>query len=73
MEWKLYKSGWIEERNFDIEFAEEAEGIHVRVLVFGFPSLEDTRNVFPNIRMAEKGALMLLESQFPGTPDFDPR
>ena len=43
MEWKPQRSGWIEERNFDIEFAETPEGYHVRVRVLGFPPLEDTR------------------------------
>ncbi|WP_430231887.1 hypothetical protein [Nitrosomonas communis] len=59
MDWKLHKSGWIEERNFDIEFAETPEGYHARVRVFGFPVLEDTKNVFPNEALAEKGALTL--------------
>lgn len=71
MDWKLHKSGWIEERNFDIEFAETSEGYHARVRVFGFPVLEDTRNVFPNAMLAEKGALTLLKSQFAGTPDLE--
>ena len=65
MEWKPQRSGWIEERNFDIEFAETPEGYHVRVRVLGFPPLEDTRNVYPNAALAEKGALALLSSQFP--------
>lgn len=71
MEWKLHRSGWIEERNFDIEFAETTEGFHVRLRVLGFPPLEDTRNVFPNAALAEKGALTLLRSQFSGTPDLE--
>lgn len=71
MEWTLHKSGWIEERNFDIEFAETPEGFHSRVRVFGFPVLEDTKHVFPTKELAEKGALTLLKSQFVGTPDFD--
>ena len=65
MEWKPQRSGWIEERNFDIEFAETPEGYHVRVRVLGFPPLEDTKNVYPNAALAEKGALALLSSQFP--------
>ena len=64
-------SGWIEERNFDIELAETPEGYHARVRVFGFPVLEDTKNVFPNEALAEKGALTLLKSQFAGTPDLE--
>ena len=71
MEWKPQRSGWIEERNFGIEFAETPEGYHVRVRVLGFPPLEDTRNVYPNAALAEKGALALLSSQFPGTPDLE--
>lgn len=47
------------------------EGYHVRVRVLGFPPLEDTRNVYPNAALAEKGALALLSSQFPGTPDLE--
>ncbi|WZB75056.1 hypothetical protein WJ972_34510 [Achromobacter insuavis] len=54
MDWKLHKSGWIEERNFDIELAETPEGYHARVRVFGFPVLEDTKHVFPNEALAEK-------------------
>lgn len=71
MDWKLHKSGWIEERNFDIELAETPEGYHARVRVFGFPVLEDTKNVFPNEALAEKGALTLLKTQFTGTPDLE--
>jgi len=63
MEWKLHRSGWIEERNFDIEFAEVPEGFHTRVRIIGFPVLEDTKNVFPTEALAEKGALTLLKSQ----------
>ncbi len=54
MEWKLHRSGWIEERNFDIEFAEVPEGFRTRVRVFGFPTLEDTKHVFPNEALAER-------------------
>jgi hypothetical protein len=71
MEWKLHRSGWIEERNFDIEFAEVPEGFHARVRIIGFPPLEDTKNVFPTEALAEKGALTLLKSQFAGTPDLE--
>jgi hypothetical protein len=41
------------------------------VRVFGFPILEDTKHVFPNEALAEKGALTLLKSQFTGTPDLE--
>jgi len=71
MEWKLHRSGWIEERNFDIEFAATPEGFHTRVRIFGFPVLEDTKHVYPNEALAEKGALTLLKSQFTGTPDLE--
>lgn len=49
----------------------DARRYHARVRVFGFPVLEDTKHVFPNEALAEKGALTLLKTQFTGTPDLE--
>ena len=71
MEWKPQRSGWIEERNFDIEFAETPRAITSACGCWAFRRWRIPRTMYPNAALAEKGALALLSSQFPGTPDLE--
>ena len=64
MEWKPQRSGWIEERNFDIEFAETPRAITSACGCWAFRRWK-TPGTYPNAALAEKGALALLSSQFP--------
>ncbi|OZI71226.1 hypothetical protein [Bordetella genomosp. 12] len=71
MEWKIVRSGWVGDRNFDVEMREEAAGFVPRVNVYGFPPLEVAEAPYPTEALALKGALRRLSEEFDEAPRFE--
>ncbi|MDQ8035356.1 hypothetical protein CEG14_21235 [Bordetella genomosp. 1] len=71
MDWKVFKSGWIGERNFEVETREEEAGYLARATVFGFPPLEVSEPPFPTEELAVKAALKRLSEEFDEAPRFE--
>ncbi|AUL46323.1 Uncharacterised protein [Bordetella trematum] len=64
MDWKTARSGWVGDRNFDIEVAAGEQGFVPRVRVYGFPLLEVPGDPFRNLEEAVQGALRRLSQEF---------
>ncbi|OZI45772.1 hypothetical protein [Bordetella genomosp. 5] len=71
MEWKVYKSGWIGERNFEVQTCEDEDGYMSRATILGFPPLEVLDQPFPNEELAVKAALKRLAEEFDEEPRFE--
>jgi hypothetical protein len=67
--WKEARAGWVGERNFVIEIAEETEGFYFRVKVLGFAAMEEPQTSYPTQPLAEAGALRMVAEQFEGEVD----
>ncbi|AZY48316.1 hypothetical protein [Bordetella avium] len=70
MEWKIARNGWVGDRNFDVELAEEEAGYVPRVKVFGFPPMEVPGAPYPTQDLALKAALARLSEEFDEAPRF---
>ncbi len=64
-DWKLQATGWIDERNFEIDTAQGDSGYSFRVRVIGFPMMEE-QQVFATAESAQSAALEFLQQQFTG-------
>ncbi|ANY17134.1 hypothetical protein [Bordetella pseudohinzii] len=68
MEWKITRSGWVGDRNFDVEMAEDAAGFVPRVKVYGFPPLDVPDAPYPTEALALKAAVRRLSQEFDEEP-----
>lgn len=71
MEWKIARSGWVGDRNFDIEIGEDSKGYVPRVNVYGFPPLEVKNAPYPNEDLALKAAIHRLSEEFDEEPRLE--
>ncbi|GAA4342971.1 hypothetical protein GCM10023144_45470 [Pigmentiphaga soli] len=65
-DWKRQATGWVDERNFEIDVAQVPDGYLMRVRVIGFPLLQDDK-IYASAAEAQAAAVDFLQAQFPGT------
>jgi hypothetical protein len=62
-EWTRQATGWVDDRNFEIDTAQAPAGFVFRVRMEGFPLMQD-HEVFASAAMAKEGAIVFLGKQF---------
>lgn len=66
-DWTRHATGWIDERNFEIDLAPAPdEGYFMRVRIIGFPLMEDGK-IYLSPEQAQAAAVKFLQAQFSGT------
>jgi hypothetical protein len=62
-DWTRTATGWIDERNFEIDTAQIAGGYAWQARVIGFPLMKD-HNAYASAEAAKEAAVTFLEQQF---------
>lgn len=71
-DWKRVKTGWVSERNFEVDVATDDAGKYrFRLRVIGFPAIEKADASYPTADEAVTAAISVLEKEFGGPVDLE--